>query len=90
MNVTVLLLLTAGLLALFVFYPVFIFFHNQQRNNMIDGNIRINATGKLSSFFPNSFLLTFMYSSRPSTRTFPNARPHRLADPARCTRTHRF
>jgi O-antigen ligase len=73
MNVTVLLLLTAILLALFVFYSVFLFYHNQKRNNMIDGNIRINATGKPLLFSPIRSLLTFMYSSRPSTRTFPNS-----------------
>lgn len=47
MNVAVLGMLILGLLALFVFYPVFAFYRDRARNNQIDGNIRINATGKL-------------------------------------------
>jgi hypothetical protein len=43
MNVTVLLLLISGMLALFVFYPVFQFYRDKQRNGLIDGNIRINV-----------------------------------------------
>lgn len=45
LNVAVLLLIVLGLLILFIFYPVLTFYRNAARNNAIDGNIRINATG---------------------------------------------
>ena len=48
LNVVVLLLLVLGLLILFIFYPVLMFYQNAARNNAIDGNIRINATGASS------------------------------------------
>ena len=48
LNVAVLLLLVLGLLILFIFYPVLTFYRNAARNNAIDGNIRINATGASS------------------------------------------
>ena len=50
LNVSVLLLLVSGLLALFVFYPAFVFYRDRGRNNLIDGNIRINGTGKRMAF----------------------------------------
>jgi hypothetical protein len=45
-NLTMLLVLLAGLLALFVFYPVFRFFHDNGRNILIVENTRINSTGQ--------------------------------------------
>ena len=48
LNVVVLRLLVLGLLILFIFYPVLTFYQNATRNNAIDGNIRINATGASS------------------------------------------
>ena len=92
MNVAVLLTLTFGLLVLFVFYPVFIYFHNQQRNNLIDGNIRINATGTSTLSFRASppSLITLVISFRPGSCTFPDAGPNRHGHPPRRTNTHRF
>jgi hypothetical protein len=46
LNVGVLVVLIAGLLCLFIFYPVLTFIRNNARNLAIDGNIRINATGQ--------------------------------------------
>ncbi|KAF8649109.1 hypothetical protein AX16_006007 [Volvariella volvacea WC 439] len=51
MNVSVLMLLILGLLCLFVFYPVWEYFRDRARNEAIDGNIRINATGQAPVFF---------------------------------------
>jgi hypothetical protein len=68
--VTVLLLFTSGVLALFLFYPVFIFFHNQQQNNLIDANIRINTTGKLLVIVFLDMSVTDGYSFQPGTSAF--------------------
>jgi hypothetical protein len=46
LNVGVLILLTLGLLCLFVFYPVLSYFRNNARNLAIDGNLHINGTGQ--------------------------------------------
>jgi hypothetical protein len=46
LNIGVLLLLTSGLLCLFVFYPVLSYFRDNARNLAIDGNLRINSTGQ--------------------------------------------
>lgn len=46
LNVGVLVILIAALLTLFVCYPVLTFYRNLPRNNAIDGNVRINATGQ--------------------------------------------
>jgi hypothetical protein len=46
LNVTVLMMLTLGLLLLFIFYPVFLFYRDEAMNRGIDGNIKIKATGK--------------------------------------------
>lgn len=90
MNVAVLLFLISGLLALFVFYPVFLFYRDRTRNSLIDGNIRINATGMSFVFF----FLRLPYSLRPpsrsSSRSFPNARPRRYADTSIRTLPHRL
>ncbi|KAF8066469.1 beta-glucan synthesis-associated protein-domain-containing protein [Lyophyllum atratum] len=51
LNVAVLVGLIAALLCLFVFYPVLTFYRNAARNNKIDGNIRINATGQAPVLF---------------------------------------
>lgn len=45
-NAGVLLALIVGLLCVFVLYPVLSFIRNNARNLVIDGNIRINATGQ--------------------------------------------
>lgn len=45
-NLTVLLLMLAGLLSLFVVYPVFMFLHDNGRNILIVENTRINSTGQ--------------------------------------------
>jgi hypothetical protein len=47
LNVAVLAALISGLLALFVLYPVLVFYRDRARNLQIDGNIRINGTGIL-------------------------------------------
>lgn len=44
-NISVLIILILALLALFVAYPVFTYYKDAARNRLIDGNIRINATG---------------------------------------------
>jgi beta-glucan synthesis-associated protein KRE6 len=49
LNVGVLVILTGGLLCLFVFYPVLSFLRDNARNLAIDGNININATGQSSA-----------------------------------------
>jgi hypothetical protein len=45
-NLTMLLIMLAGLLALFVAYPVVMFLHDNGRNILIVGNTRINSTGQ--------------------------------------------
>ena len=45
-NIGVLVLLILGLLSLFMFYPLFRFYRDEKRNEAIEGNIRINATGQ--------------------------------------------
>lgn len=45
LNVGVLVVLISGLLCLFIFYPVLMFFPNNAQNLAIHGNVRINATG---------------------------------------------
>jgi len=77
-NVAVLLLLTSGLLALFVFYPVFIYFHNQQRNNLIDGNIRINATGQAPVLFQMPDLIDTQTPQSARKRTGFDGQPYEL------------
>lgn len=44
-NISVLIILVLALLALFVLYPVFTYYRDAERNRLIDGNTRINATG---------------------------------------------
>ena len=51
LNVGVLVLLTGGLLCLFVFYPVLSYFRDNARNLAIDGNIRINSTGQAPALY---------------------------------------
>lgn len=46
LNLGVLVILICALLTLFVCYPVLNFYHNIARNQAIDGNVRINATGQ--------------------------------------------
>jgi beta-glucan synthesis-associated protein KRE6 len=83
MNVAVLLLLISGFLALFVFYPVSIFYRDSARNSLIDGNIRINATGKSLSIsallithfrFPAQAPVLFQMPDLIDTDTPQNAR----------------
>lgn len=50
LNVIVLISLTLGLLSLFVFYPVFLFYRDEARHQRIEGNLRINGTGMVSLF----------------------------------------
>lgn len=45
-NIGMLTILIAAILSLFVFYPVWTFYHNNTRNLAIDGNVRINGTGQ--------------------------------------------
>lgn len=45
-NITTLVLLVVGLLALFVAYPVYAFYHDTGRAALIVGNTRINTTGQ--------------------------------------------
>jgi hypothetical protein len=45
-NLTVLLLMLAALLSLFIVYPVFIALHDNGRSLLIVGNARINSTGQ--------------------------------------------
>lgn len=45
-NISVLVLLVLGLLSLFMLYPMLKFFRDEKRNEAIEGNIRINATGQ--------------------------------------------
>jgi hypothetical protein len=47
LNVGVLVLLTAGVLVLFVLYPALSYFRNNDRNLAIDGNIRVNSSGQV-------------------------------------------
>ena len=56
-NVSVLVSLILGLLCLFIFYPVMTFYRDEARNNAIQGNVRVNATGVYS------FFLSFLSSS---------------------------
>ncbi|KAJ2934244.1 hypothetical protein H1R20_g2843, partial [Candolleomyces eurysporus] len=51
LNVSVLCLLVLGLLSLFVIYPVITYYRGVERNKLIDGNIRINATGQAPILF---------------------------------------
>ena len=44
-NVSVLTGLILALLCLFIFYPVLTFYRDEKRNNAIQGNVRVNATG---------------------------------------------
>ena len=46
LNISVLVILILALLTLFICYPVLDFVMKAPRNNAIDGNIRINATGQ--------------------------------------------
>lgn len=48
LNVGVLLILIAAIMALFVLYPVISFLRNNARNLAIDGNIRVNGTGQVA------------------------------------------
>ncbi|TEB26060.1 concanavalin A-like lectin/glucanase [Coprinellus micaceus] len=50
-NISVLIILILALLALFVAYPVFTYYKDAARNRLIDGNIRINATGQSPVLF---------------------------------------
>ena len=45
-NLTMLLVMLAGLLALFVAYPIVVFLHDNGRNILIVENTRINSTGQ--------------------------------------------
>ena len=47
LNVGVLTALTAGILILFIFYPVLSYLQDSARRLAIDGNIRINSTGQV-------------------------------------------
>jgi hypothetical protein len=51
-------MLMVGLLCLFVFYPVLLYFRNNVRNLATDGKIRINATDTCS-VCPLSFPYVF-------------------------------
>jgi len=48
-NIVTLLLLVAGLVALFVVFPVYRFYHDDGTLSRIVGNTRINATGQADS-----------------------------------------
>ncbi|KIM38469.1 glycoside hydrolase family 16 protein [Hebeloma cylindrosporum] len=50
-NVSVLVSLILALLCLFIFYPVLTFYRDEQRNNAIQGNVRVNATGQAPVLF---------------------------------------
>ncbi|TFK35297.1 beta-glucan synthesis-associated protein-domain-containing protein [Crucibulum laeve] len=69
LNVGVLLLLILGLLCLFVFYPVMTFYRDQARNNRIDGNIRINATGQAPVLFQMPEMIDSETPDSAKTRT---------------------
>ncbi|KAG5649990.1 hypothetical protein H0H81_001195 [Sphagnurus paluster] len=49
-NISALVFLVVGLLCLFVVYPVVAFVHSSDRNALIVGNTRINATGQAVSY----------------------------------------
>jgi hypothetical protein len=69
LNVGVLLALIAGLLCLFVFYPVLSYFRNNERNLAIDGNIRINATGQAAELFQMPELIDLDTPDNVKSRT---------------------
>ena len=48
MNIAMLLIVILALLTLFICYPVVNFFNTNQRNQAIDGNVRVNGTGQVS------------------------------------------
>ncbi|GLB40793.1 putative glycoside hydrolase family 16 protein [Lyophyllum shimeji] len=69
LNVAVLLGLILALLCLFVFYPVLTFYRNEARNQKIDGNIRINATGQAPVLFQMPDLIDPTTPGSAKTRT---------------------
>lgn len=69
LNVGVLVVLIAGLLCLFIFYPVLTFIRNNARNLAIDGNIRINATGQAPVLFQMPELIDVATPDSAKTRT---------------------
>lgn len=78
MNVAVLLFLISGLLALFVFYPVFLFYRDRTRNSLIDGNIRINATGQAPVLFQMPDLVDTQTPQSAHSRTGFDGQPYEL------------
>ncbi|OBZ77829.1 Beta-glucan synthesis-associated protein KRE6 [Grifola frondosa] len=68
-NVSVLVILTAALLTLFICYPVLDFVRNEARNLAIDGNIRINATGQAPLLFQMPQLIDPETPDSAKTRT---------------------
>ncbi|KIP01971.1 glycoside hydrolase family 16 protein [Phlebiopsis gigantea 11061_1 CR5-6] len=69
LNVGVLVILIAALLTLFVCYPVLTFYRNLPRNNAIDGNVRINATGQAPVLFGMPQLIDVDTPDSAKTRT---------------------
>ncbi|KAF8624603.1 hypothetical protein AX17_007096 [Amanita inopinata Kibby_2008] len=68
-NVGVLVILIFGLLTLFVFYPVYSFYRNAARNEAINGNIRINATGQAPVLFQMPDLIDVATPASAKSRT---------------------
>ncbi|KAF9477276.1 beta-glucan synthesis-associated [Pholiota conissans] len=50
-NISMLVALLLALLCLFIFYPVLTFYRDEKRNEAIEGNVRINATGQAPVLF---------------------------------------
>ncbi|KAH7906516.1 beta-glucan synthesis-associated [Hygrophoropsis aurantiaca] len=68
-NVGVLVLLIAGLLCLFIFYPVLSYFRDKARNDAISGNIRVNGTGQATLTFPMPALIDLDTPQSAHSRT---------------------
>jgi beta-glucanase (GH16 family) len=69
LNITALLLLIAGLLILFIFYPVLTFVRNAHRMSSIDGNIRVNGTGQVPVLFQMPEMIDRDTPDKAKTRT---------------------
>jgi len=57
-NVSVLTGVDTGLLFLFIYHPVLTFYREENRNNAIQGNVRVNSTGVYCFSF--SFVFSFL------------------------------
>ncbi|CDO74392.1 Glycoside Hydrolase Family 16 protein [Trametes cinnabarina] len=69
LNIGVLIILIAAILALFLCYPLLDFFRNEKRNIAITANVRINGTGQAPVLFQMPQLVDMDTPDSAKTRT---------------------